>query len=76
LNSAQVMHSTSLLKGDLKREEVKKLAGDIESRVLSKVNELAGVTKSRRKPLVLGIGTYLRGKMNKRKVSSVEALFP
>jgi hypothetical protein len=35
---------------------VKKLADDIESTVLSKVNEYAGVTKSRRKPLVLGKG--------------------
>lgn len=66
----------SLKKGDLTREEVKKIADEIELRVLSKINELAGVTKSRRKPLVLGIGTYLRGQMNERKVASLEALFP
>jgi hypothetical protein len=62
------MYSTSLL-----RREVKKIADDIQSTVLSNINELADVTKTRRKPLVLGIGTYLRGQMNERKVSSMES---
>jgi hypothetical protein len=39
---------------------VKNIAYHIESTVLSKVDELAGETKIRRKPLVLGIGTYFR----------------
>jgi hypothetical protein len=43
----------------------------MESKALSKNNELAGVTKGRRKPLVLGIGTYLRGQTNERKLTSL-----
>jgi hypothetical protein len=73
-SDAQYQHF--LKKGDITREEAKKLADDIESTVLSNVNEYAGVTKSRRKPLVLGISAaYLRGKMNERKCHLLKLYF-